>query len=211
MNLREYFLRARKLARLLMLQKKTAELRKRLAALASKTGVSKSTLKKAATIEVNKKKDDFVNAKVFVNLLSGNYNNIKTGFDSKVFETVRRGLQKGDSVDAIESRLRDTQAVQERHIGTVQNTIELGLNRAGSMAQSIKNGGKYFKYVGPSMGARPFCLRHLNKTYTLAEIRAMDNGQGLPVEHFCGGYNCTHRWVEVSEAEYLAYLERNAA
>ena len=104
MNLREYFLRARKLARLLMLQKKTAELRKRLAALASKTGVSKSTLKKAATIEVNKKKDDFVNAKVFVNLLSGNYNNIKTGFDSKVFETVRRGLQKGDSVDAIESR-----------------------------------------------------------------------------------------------------------
>ena len=26
----------------------------------------------------------------------------------------------------------------------------------------------------------------------------MDNGQGLAVEYFCGGWNCRHRWVAVS-------------
>lgn len=211
MNLQEYFKKVRLLARLQLQQKEAVELKKQLKALSTKMGVDKSMIKKAAAIEIEKKKDDFVKAKVFVNLLAKNYEDIKTGFDSKVFEIVRRGLQKGQDFDKIESKLRDTQDIEERHIGTVQNTIELGLNRAGTLEQAIKNGAKYFRYAGPTMGARPFCLEHLNKIYTLAEIMAMDNEQGLPVRYFCGGYNCKHRWIPVSEAEYLAYIGGKAA
>lgn len=61
-----------------------------------------------------------------------------------------------------------------------------GLNRA-----------KYFGSIGPN--TRLFCsnLLNLNEIYTEAQIRAMDNHQGLPVIRYCGGYRCTHEWLWV--------------
>jgi len=51
--------------------------------------------------------------------------------------------------------------------------------------------------MGAVAGARPFCRERVGKVYSIEEIRAMDNGQGLAVEYFCGGWNCRHRWVAV--------------
>lgn len=87
--------------------------------------------------------------------------------------------------------------VKEQHYGTVQNTIRLGIARQGVIEQSLANGVRYFRYAGASHRARPFCRERIGKVYSIEEIRAMDNGQGLPVEFFCGGYNCRHRWVAV--------------
>lgn len=61
--------------------------------------------------------------------------------------------------------------------------LEAGLNRA--------------KYLGPlDSKTRPFCSGVLNgkKTYTRKEIIAMDNGQGLPVLQYRGGWKCRHVW-----------------
>jgi len=52
--------------------------------------------------------------------------------------------------------------------------------------------------MGAVAGARPFCRERVGKVYSIEEIRAMDNGQGLAVEYFCGGWNCRHRWVAFS-------------
>ena len=67
-----------------------------------------------------------------------------------------------------------------------------------------------FEYMGPEDGAtRDFCLDVLNgdpggvepresPIYTLDEIARMDNGQGLDVQIYMGGYNCRHQWVPIS-------------
>jgi hypothetical protein len=46
---------------------------------------------------------------------------------------------------------------------------------------------------------RPFCVNliDLNRVWTEAQIRAMDNHQGLPVIRYCGGYRCVHEWMWV--------------
>ncbi|MEO0075964.1 MAG: hypothetical protein ABIK31_07710 [candidate division WOR-3 bacterium] len=80
----------------------------------------------------------------------------------------------------------------------MQNTIRLGIARQGTMEQALTNGVSYFRYSGATTGARPFCRERIGKVYSIEEIRAMDNAQGLPVEFFCGGYNCRHRWVAFS-------------
>lgn len=40
--------------------------------------------------------------------------------------------------------------------------------------------------------------------YTSEEIARMDNGQGLDVSIYCGGYNCRHQWVPVSLERAIA-------
>ena len=59
------------------------------------------------------------------------------------------------------------------------------------------NKAMYFGPIGDN--TRTFCLNLLAKggTHTEKEIRAMDNGQGLPVIRYCGGYRCMHEWIWV--------------
>lgn len=61
--------------------------------------------------------------------------------------------------------------------------------------KAIARGAIEFKFSGPKSGLRPFCAERLGKTFTVKEILAMNNGQGLPVQYSCGGYNCKHRWT----------------
>jgi hypothetical protein len=65
-----------------------------------------------------------------------------------------------------------------------------------------------FRYAGPGPGdpvIRPFCRDLMaetlaGRTWTLDEIEAMDNGQGLPVITCGGGYNCRHQWIPAEAA-----------
>ena len=51
-----------------------------------------------------------------------------------------------------------------------------------------------YLYDGPDDAKkRPFCRAVIGRVYTLEAIRRLDNGQGLPVETYRGGYNCRHR------------------
>jgi hypothetical protein len=52
-----------------------------------------------------------------------------------------------------------------------------------------------YLFTGPDDAKkRPFCREHLDKCFTMEAIDGMDNGQGLPVRIYCGGFNCRDLW-----------------
>jgi len=58
-----------------------------------------------------------------------------------------------------------------------------------------------YSYQGPNdKVTRPFCKRLLgDKTFTRAQIEAMDNGSIPNVFLSCGGYGCRHQWLLASD------------
>lgn len=106
-------------------------------------------------------------------------------------EAKKLGLPTSEVADGIVATLKTTQRFTNTNVVTAGNAI----NRAGTVTDALKNGIKLFKYSGPSFHARPFCLAHLGKILTIDEWRALDNGQGLPVEYYCGGHGCKHRLI----------------
>lgn len=80
------------------------------------------------------------------------------------------------------------------------NTAMAGFNRSVNFRKAESYGVDTFVYLGPlDKVTRPFCVAHVNKVYRKAEIEEMDNGQGLDVMLYGGGYNCRHRWQAISE------------
>ena len=123
---------------------------------------------------------------------------LREGFDRQVFEIVRRAIVRNESDREVARRLERLGRAKQQHYYTLQNTIRIGIARQGMIERSLESGVKYFRYMGAVAGARPFCRERVGKVYSIEEIRAMDNGQGLAVEYFCGGWNCRHRWVAFS-------------
>lgn len=119
-----------------------------------------------------------------------------------IIELVSRSLRRGTSLQRLRDRLRSEFDVQQQHIYTVGNTITASIGRAALLEQSRRDMVQHYRYVGPRAHARAFCTHLLDqasagKTWTIDEINRLDNGQGLPVLYFCGGYNCRHRWEPV--------------
>lgn len=89
-------------------------------------------------------------------------------------------------------------------IETELRTAMMAFNRTITQVQAEAAGVERFIYVGPDDKlTRPFCEHVLNDRdppiYTLEEIDAMDNEQGLDVHQYGGGYNCRHTWQPVSD------------
>jgi len=62
----------------------------------------------------------------------------------------------------------------------------------------------HYLYTGPKDGiTRPFCRQLIDLVVTKDQMRKLDNGQGLGVLVYCGGYNCRHSWSPVS----LGFIE----
>lgn len=97
-------------------------------------------------------------------------------------------------------------------VETELNTALQGFSRTVTVQKSKELGFELFRYLGPDDDVtRPFCEDLLSKSpaiYTLKEIESMDNGQGLPVITFGGGYNCRHQWRPISpeSAEARGYV-----
>lgn len=97
------------------------------------------------------------------------------------------------------------------NLQTELNTSIMRFNRTVTVNKAIELGFDLFLYTGPDDKiTRPFCHRVLSKSppiYTLDEIRAMNNEQGLDVFTSGGGYNCRHDWRPVSpeRAKELGY------
>ena len=68
-------------------------------------------------------------------------------------------------------------------------------------AQKDQDAPLRYQYAGPiDLLIRPFCLRMMEQTasgrsWTMDEISDMDNDSDLPVDTFCGGWNCRHSWL----------------
>jgi len=68
-----------------------------------------------------------------------------------------------------------------------------------------------YAYVGPTDAKnRPFCAIWMGradgvrKAVTREYMARLDNGQGLAVEDFCGGYNCRHSWAPIPRERAVA-------
>lgn len=84
------------------------------------------------------------------------------------------------------------------HADSFINTQLAAFDNTTALEIANLAGLKRAQYFGPiGKNTREFCLKLLGKggTYAEKEIRAMDNGQGLPVIRYCGGYRCMHEWL----------------
>ena len=89
-----------------------------------------------------------------------------------------------------------------RTISNLETEVRTGLmgyQRLVAVEKAKTLGITKFLYVGPDdKVTREFCHAHVDRVFTLDQIQAMDNGQGLPVLVYGGGYNCRHHWRPVS-------------
>jgi hypothetical protein len=83
--------------------------------------------------------------------------------------------------------------IGEFQASTLANTAVAQFDNAYMIENAQQAGVTKFIYDGTIIATtRDFCRERVGKTFTLAELEAMDNGQGLPVIPSLGGYNCRH-------------------
>lgn len=111
---------------------------------------------------------------------------------------VIRGIEEEVPLPELESRLVRRLDIGKNQAFTVGNTAFSGYDQASfwRQAEEVAEDGEQmlFEYVGPPP-QRSFCERHIGNVYTEEQIDRLENGQGLDVRLFGGGYNCRHRWV----------------
>ena len=86
------------------------------------------------------------------------------------------------------------------NLRTELSTTRMAFQRVVHLEKAKKAGITQFLYVGPDDEVtRDYSAERVDRVFTLEEIQAMDNGQGLPVEVYGGGWNCRHHWRPVSD------------
>jgi hypothetical protein len=135
---------------------------------------------------------------------------VQTNLES-IFKNLDSAVSNSKSIivnSIVAGELPDLEAIAEATGKTVFNiktealTAIDTIQRAVVTSESIRRGVEMFEYSGQlDKKTRPFCVELLTRrtppTYSIDEIRGMDNGQGLDVINSCGGYNCRHMWLPV--------------
>ena len=120
----------------------------------------------------------------------------KTSLEDDVKDKVNNELKKAVSgdygIESVTKKLTNT-GIGSHEAYTLANTALAQFDN-GYMAEVASQAGViYYLYDGiKSDNTRDFCKKHIKRVYTLAELAALDNHQGLPVETALGGYNCQH-------------------
>lgn len=114
------------------------------------------------------------------------------------------------TIDAFAAAMAERIDVAFSRARVAASTAILGAYRL-AVVQLAEKGAKsigepaLFLYDGPDdKKNRPFCAAHVGRVYSLSRIRRMNNGQGLSVEAFCGGFGCRHRHSPISLEDALA-------
>jgi len=85
-------------------------------------------------------------------------------------------------------------------IETELNTNMAGFSRSVTLKKAEEIGSEYFYYVGGLIPtSREFCIERDNQVFSAEEVSSWDNGQGVPVIPYLGGYNCRHDLRPVTE------------
>lgn len=131
-----------------------------------------------------------------------------------ILDSVVGGATVKELERAIELHLVDEPAFPGR-AKTLANTLTHSFDRTVTNRKAKAAGISTFVYLGPEDDAtRPFCEAVLSgdggsefnvpavdgdpPIYTDDQIAGMDNGQGLAVFQFGGGYNCRHKFRPIS-------------
>jgi hypothetical protein len=157
-------------------------------AVAAVVGTPPATL----PLDVRQELDQIVNGQI------GDVVAVFRAANEDIRQAVARGITTGGSLADIVSEvaLKLDTSVKRAQFAVDAAVMAAGRRAVVSIALDIEDGGERmaFVYVGPRDGKnRPFCRQWVGKA--VVDPRKLDNGQDLPVEDFCGGYNCRHSWA----------------
>lgn len=128
-------------------------------------------------------------------LLGDQYAKTRSGVAASVTSTVRRSVARGEAPQRVARRVESILKIARNHADTIVRTASIATARTATLSRALEDGVRFFRYSGPTANQRPWCAERTGRVFSIDEIRAMDNGQGLPPEQYCGGWNCRHRWV----------------
>lgn len=119
---------------------------------------------------------------------------VREGLVNRILSGDQQGLSDVEIVDNAVGRISDALAKELK-------TSVAAFNRFVRQDQMVKTDLQYVLYAGPKDERnRLFCAIRARNVYTLQEVNTWDNGQGLPANIYCGGYNCRHELVPLSDA-----------
>lgn len=126
--------------------------------------------------------------------------------DTSLLEMSVGGYSRGSMLSELKNVITgeypwgDKTGLYEWHAGTYVRTSAQRSSQLFMNYQAEKYGIDNFIYVGPlDENTRTFCRRLLGEIHSRAEINKMHNDQTEDVFTTCGGYNCRHKWVAVSD------------
>jgi len=131
----------------------------------------------------------------------------KQVFDDVILPPVKKSIARGlqDAIlevpaEIIASNLQiQLQNATGRQLTEVKTQIS-SFGRSITAFSAEEVGLTHYLYTGPKDGiTRPFCRQLIDLVVTKDQMRKLDNGQGLGVLVYGGGYNCRHSWSPVSE------------
>ncbi|HUV48242.1 MAG TPA: hypothetical protein VMX11_04620 [Actinomycetes bacterium] len=132
-------------------------------------------------------------------LVNGQMADVAAVFKAGAFEmraAVAEGVLSGGSLaDAVERVQGELRTTYRRAQAAVDAAI-MAVGRRTVIAAAKDSGipDLVYVYVGPKdVKNRPFCSQWVGKA--VIDPENLDNGQGLPADDFCGGYNCRHSWA----------------
>lgn len=119
--------------------------------------------------------------------------------NNNVVRIVKNGFDKDLLLKDIRNDVVNEIGRFRNYAETITRTANQAFNQVKTVSETKKE--QRFKFVG-APPERPFCVKMMElakqgKTYTKNEIQSMNNGQGLPVLYYCGGWNCRHWWMPV--------------
>lgn len=114
-------------------------------------------------------------------------NTIRERIGRQIVEGISSGRSSADIVSDVVAATGTYHAAAK----TWENTARAGFTSTANIAVAKEAGVDKFVLVGASP-EREFCKKHFGKSYPLATWKKLNNGQGLPVVPYCGGYNCVH-------------------
>jgi hypothetical protein len=143
--------------------------------------------------------------------IQGEINKIKVSVAQSVFDdviipdtlgAVRGSLQAmavqvpvKQAMSALSKRMQSSTGRQLTEVRT--KLAQYGRDVTAKAAESA--GLDMFLYTGPEDGiTRAFCRPLVSKVVSSAQMKKLNNGQGLPVVTSGGGYNCRHSWSPIS-------------
>ena len=119
------------------------------------------------------------------------------------------GVAQKQAMTSLSQRLKQSQGRQLTQVRT--QLASTGRAVTASAAQQFEL--DLYLYTGPRDGiTRDFCRPLVNKVVDEKQMSRLNNGQGLPVATYGGGYNCRHSWSPITEGfQQAAGLKRATA
>lgn len=127
---------------------------------------------------------------------------MQNSINQRVVQAVKTAIEDDLTASELTDLIQKSVSGGRYKADTIATTGLQGYSAANRIDLERASGVKKWKYVGPPPN-RLFCSLHYGKEYTYEEIQKMNNGQGLPVLYYGGGWNCPHLWQAVITPDLL--------